>query len=189
MTSFDLESHSGTRHIITDPQPDDILIEDIAHGLSMQCRYNGAVERFYSVAEHSVIVVNTLAATYPDHPRLKQLLMIGLLHDAAEAYLGDIVRGLKYKLPYYLDLENKWLRVIFESFGILTSDIDLFWEMVKDADDEVLATEASTLLKSKGVGWNVMKNHSPHKAIKHDFKCYVPTEAKQAFMDKWVALS
>lgn len=72
--------------------PADIHIDDIAHALALQCRYNGQCSVFYSVAEHSSFV----ASMVPPEARLE-----ALLHDAAEAYLGDVVSPLKALLPDY----------------------------------------------------------------------------------------
>lgn len=72
---------------------EEIDINDIAHHLSMICRWGGGTPGFYSVAEHSVRV----AAKLPD-----KLKLWGLLHDAAEAYLGDHVRPMKCR-TYFSD--------------------------------------------------------------------------------------
>jgi hypothetical protein len=77
---------SGKAFYVTDPKPEDIDILDIAHSLSMQCRYNGHTKGFYSVAEHSVLVANLVP------PRLR---LQALLHDASEAYVGDVIRPIK----------------------------------------------------------------------------------------------
>lgn len=71
---------------LLDPQPDDVDLHEIARALSHQCRYNGNCKAFYSVAEHSVHVSNWLRKQ--GHPAEVQLA--GLLHDAAEAYTGDL---------------------------------------------------------------------------------------------------
>lgn len=70
---------------------EDIDIEEIAHSLSMQCRYNGATPEFYSVAQHSVY-----CALYTLNRGSHRADALGmLLHDAAEAYIGDYVRPMK----------------------------------------------------------------------------------------------
>lgn len=81
-----------------DPQPSSICIEDIAHALSMICRFNGHTDRFYSVAEHSVEVANRIDKlisrnVYEVHPDISKW---AILHDAAEAYTGDVVAPLKW---------------------------------------------------------------------------------------------
>jgi hypothetical protein len=76
------------------PDYEQIEAEDIAHHLSMLCRYGGGVRRFYSVAEHCCLVHDLLAWQGQD----PEIVKAGLLHDAAEAYLGDIIAPLKYTL-------------------------------------------------------------------------------------------
>jgi hypothetical protein len=77
---------TGGRYFPCDPRVSEIHIADIAHGLANQCRFNGQTRRFYSVAEHSVL------ASYivPMEDRFE-----ALMHDAAEAYVGDMIRPLK----------------------------------------------------------------------------------------------
>lgn len=92
--------------------PEDVDIRDIARALTMQCRYAGHVGRFYSVAEHSVFVSNALRGT--------GLELAGLLHDAAEAYLGDLIRPLKHGPmgEAYLEAEEHVERCIAQAFGL-----------------------------------------------------------------------
>ncbi|KKL67877.1 hypothetical protein LCGC14_2130580 [marine sediment metagenome] len=73
------------------------------------CRFNGCVNKFYSVAEHSVKAY--YLAT--DENKLE-----ALLHDAVEAYIGDVTRPLKSLLPEYRVIESKWSEVVSEKFGI-----------------------------------------------------------------------
>ena len=80
------------------PRIDKVAIEDIAHGLAFQCRFNGQTCDFYSVAQHSLIVADLV----PESHRLA-----ALLHDAAEAYLGDMVKPLKVLMPEFSGIEDK----------------------------------------------------------------------------------
>jgi len=73
-----------------------IDIEDIVHAQSLLCRFNGHNTRFYSVAEHSVHVAREIDPT---------LTMVGLLHDAVEANLGDVPSPLKTQLPRFKEFE------------------------------------------------------------------------------------
>lgn len=112
-------------------KPEDICIEDIAHGLSLLCRYGGQCNRFYSVAEHSIIM-----ATYPGFRKWHPLAM--LLHDAAEAYIGDIIRPIKQKLPKFKQFETNFIYAIAYKFGLAPS----VFATVKEPDNIMLATEA-----------------------------------------------
>jgi len=87
---------------------DDIDILDIAHSLSMQCRFNGHIRSFYSVAEHSIFVADNV----PDEDKL-----CALLHDASETYIADIPSPIKAKLDYYKSVEDKIQAVIAKKFG------------------------------------------------------------------------
>lgn len=89
---------------------EDVDIADIAHALSRQCRYNGHVDGFLSVARHSIWVANAV----PSHA------LWGLLHDAAEAYLGDLISPLKNS-PFgetYHEMEDHVEAVVAEAFGL-----------------------------------------------------------------------
>jgi len=95
-----------------EPDPECILIEDIARSLSNLCRYNGHVREFYSVAEHSYWVSH-------DVP-LKDALW-GLLHDASEAYLGDMMSPLKYHTPLgeqYRQIEAVVMGAVCQRFSL-----------------------------------------------------------------------
>lgn len=110
---------------------DNICIEDIAYSLSKVCRFAGHCSRFYSVAEHSILVSRIL----PPH-----LAMSGLLHDATEAFLGDVTRPLKEMLPNYKEIENKLANLIEQKFEISFDD-----PLIKRADNIALFLEAKLL--------------------------------------------
>ena len=132
---------SGVEVNLLDPIPDMINIEDIAHSLSYQCRFGGHVSRFYSVAQHSVMV----AAMAP-----KELKKYGLLHDAAEAYLQDITAPLKHIWgPAYKILEERFMKVISLKFGL---DLELF-TAIKEFDKEAVEIEHNAFQCGKLYEW------------------------------------
>lgn len=87
---------SGTYLDLLNPDPTLIHPGDIAHHTAMTVRYGGGVRRFYSVAEHAVLVADLLV--WQDKP--DEIVAAGLLHDAAEAYVGDVIAPLKYALRF-----------------------------------------------------------------------------------------
>jgi len=113
---FDL-AHGGKFNIY-EPTADMIDIRDIACALSKICRFGGQIKQFYSVAQHSVIVSNL--AWYYDEP--KSVRQAALLHDAAEAYLFDVIKPLKQAIgKAYIGIEEKVERAIIEKFGLIDS--------------------------------------------------------------------
>ena len=125
---------SGVPFDVMNPEPHKILIVDIAHGLSHICRFCGATPVFYSVAQHSIIVSEILWREKKD----KQLALAGLLHDASEAYMGDVPRGLKPK--EFAKAEHELLKVIANKF--LDNEPDLMFDpAVKIADQAALRLE------------------------------------------------
>lgn len=114
---------------------EDVVVQDIAHALARQCRYNGHVGGYLSVARHSVWVAERLEEQ--GHPPI--VVLTGLLHDAAEAYLGDMIRPLKHVGEVgslYLTAELRLEEQISEAFGL-----PFPWDpAVKAADNHVLTT-------------------------------------------------
>src|SRR5438552_3035736 len=108
-----IQTFTGKKFFPLEPNADDICIEDIAHSLSMQCRFNGHSKQFYSVAQHSVLIASWWFGDYP------KLAKYALLHDASEAYLSDIPRPLK-QLPefeFYKKAEQLLQDLIYAKFG------------------------------------------------------------------------
>lgn len=111
-----------------DPRPEDIDIDDVAHALSLLCRYGGHCLRFYSVAEHSVLLASKVA---PENR------LWALLHDASEAYLVDVPRPIKRFLGGYKEAEDKIMRAVCDRFG-LRGEMP---EEVKSLDTRILTDE------------------------------------------------
>ena len=106
-----MQTYTGRQFWPLDPRPEEVVIEDIARALSMQCRFAGHCAKFYSVADHSVRV-SMLA------DENSTLALAGLLHDAAEAYVVDVPRPLKRFLPGYKEIEREVARAIEKRFGL-----------------------------------------------------------------------
>lgn len=134
---------TGTLFDFADPQPEMIHIEDIARSLSMQCRFGGHVKRFYSVAEHALLV-SRLAAEVAG----PEEAFAALHHDSTEAYLLDVPRPAK---PRFGTKYSALTRVIDEAIGARFGiDPDLFHhDIVKAADEQALAIEATVLKNSR----------------------------------------
>ena len=142
-----MELASGGYLDLAAPDPAVITLDDVARGLSHTCRYQGHTRRFYSVAEHAVLVsvrLMLLGAT----PRVQ---MAGLHHDDAEAFVGDNTRPMKQMVPDLRTLEDEVFAAVCAALGIV--DLPFWDEAIKEADNWALAAEAYHLLPSRGQGW------------------------------------
>ena len=134
-----------------DPRPEEVCIEDIAHALSNLCRYGGHATKFYSVAQHCVLL--SRKAT-PD------LALEALMHDAAEAYVVDIPRPLKRFLPGYAEIEQRVHAAIAARFNLapeIPIEVKAWDELILvDEMAQVMPTSPRPLnLPSSGLGVEV----------------------------------
>lgn len=140
-------THTGKRFDLLEPDADMIDPRDICHSLAHLCRF-GHTREFFSVAQHSCIV----AELVPEEHKLA-----ALLHDATEAYLGDMTRPLKQWIPDYRGFEDViWMRVC-ERF-------DLAPELpasVHRADLIALATERRDLMPTDPAIWDCLVGIEP----------------------------
>lgn len=135
-----MQTVSGRRFHILRPEPSEVDIGDIAHALSMICRFGGHTVAFYSVAEHSVRVSRCM----DDRPEFDRADKLGaLLHDASEAYLGDVIWPLKRSgaMSGYRHIEERVERVVAQAFRLRAMH-----PAVKYFDLVMLATEKRDLL-------------------------------------------
>lgn len=106
---------SGITVNILDPKAEMIDLHDIVQGLAYKAHFSGQINQYFSIADHSLLTQRLVEC---DHPSDYELQLIALLHDASEAYIGDMISPLKSLLPEFKKLEINLLKVIFEKFGL-----------------------------------------------------------------------
>lgn len=165
-----LQTYTGRAVTVMAPRPEQICIEDIAHALAYICRFNGHVNQFYSVAQHSLFVCDILPPP---------LALQGLLHDATEAYLGDMVKPLKRNMAEYRAAEDIMQECISRVFHVPVR-LDA---RVKRADLIALATERRDLHRAPPMNWDIDElGIEPHP----DPLCPLPPElAEEAFLQRY----
>jgi len=143
-----MQTFTGRQFFPLDPRAEDVDPTDIAHALSLICRYGGHTARFYSVAEHCVLM------SYAVSP---ENALAALLHDATEAYVGDMVRPLKHQIPAYQEIEARVWDVITLHFGLRAADAESVRlpAEVKAADNRILLDERAVLLSAAPGAWGV----------------------------------
>ena len=169
-----IQTASGRRFPLLAPSPEDVAIEDIAHALANVCRFAGHVREFYSVAQHSVLVSYRV-------PREDALA--ALLHDAAEAYVGDVTRPLKPLLPGSGGIEVRIMAAILRRFDLPTE----IPPSVHAADLQMLATERRDLLTeaTDGEPWPCLAGVEPLPEL---IAPWAPAAAKRMFLYRFYLL-
>lgn len=175
-----MQTYTGRRFYPTAPAADDVDIIDIAHALGMLCRYAGHVDRFYSVAEHCVLMSRAV-------PRA--LALEALLHDATEAYTVDVPRPLKVQLPDYQAAEARVAIAIAEHFGHQRIEGGQIVEHpdVKAADTRILLDERTALMAaySPSNRWGV-DSLTP---LGVNVEGWMPAEAERRYLDRFFELT
>lgn len=169
-------TYSGRRVDVLALRPSDIDIEDIAHSLSLQCRFGGHCREFISVAQHSV---NVSLHCDPEDA------LWGLLHDAPESFLTDIPKPVKVSVPLkgYRRLEAILEAQVASRFG-LSLPIP---KSVKDADCVELLTEWESFKPLGGLRWNgTLSNYTPRPEI---LVSWAPAVAKRRFLERFEELT
>lgn len=168
-----LQTFTGRRIDLFHPDPRDIDIIDIAHALSHECRYAGHVKTFFSVAQHSVLV-----SEYCDG---KDALW-GLLHDASEAYLGDVVKPLKVSGAFrqYRILERRMQAAVCSRFGLPMKEP----RSVQQIDKAMVAIEARDLLAPLHPDWREL-NCTLALTIRPE----TPEQACRTFLERYCDLT
>jgi hypothetical protein len=172
-----MQTFTGRQFFPLDPRADEIDIRDIAHGLAMVCRYNGHCLRFYSVAEHSVLISRRVPAASA---------RLALMHDAGEAYIGDMIRPLKHdpSMAGFRRAEDVLADAIVDRFGIECPDA---------AQADVSAADTRILIDERD---QIMHNPPPAKwgsiegleALGVTIEGWTPDEAERMFLVRFCEL-
>ena len=166
-----MQTFTGKQFFPLDPRAEEICIEDIAHALSLLCRYGGHCRTFYSVAEHSLLVESAMKG---DDVRMR---LGALMHDAAEAYLVDVPRPIKRNLPLYSQIEMQVDVAISEKF-------DLYWPIkqavIGSLDNRILLDERAALMAPTDHDWRI-----EGKPLGVKIKGYHPQQAESLFLRRF----
>ena len=165
----DILIRSGHYFDFLEPRNNVVLVQDIAHSLSNICRFAGHTSLFYSVAQHCVL---TSFLVPPADA------MAALLHDAAEAYLGDVARPLKNLLPDYKAIEARIEADVFAKLGIPLP----LPESVKKADLILLATEQRDLMPPHDDEWQLIAGITP---MAMEIVPLAPHQARRLFLSRY----
>lgn len=169
-----MQTYTGRAFYPLDPRPEDIDIRDIAHSLSLTCRYAGHVNRFYSVAEHCVLMSMAVH---------ESVAFDALMHDAAEAYVGDMVRPLKQNLPEYKHAEELVMLAIRSKFGMQPFTP----HDVKEADTRILLDERAALMNMPPMPWH--KNVEGKRPLGVKPTGWDPRVAEMRFLGRFRSLT
>lgn len=178
-----IQTYTGKRFWPISPDPDHLDIQDIAHALSMLCRFNGHCLKYYSVAQHSFYVSVLLDRTFTDNEFLvdndasrlqwAEMIMWGLLHDVAEAYLTDVPSPVKELIPDFRNIESKIMQAAAAKWG-LSLPVP---ELIKVADMMMLHAEKEQLMCESPDDW-----HLPYPPADIDIWPWDPPNAKAWFL-------
>lgn len=164
-----IQTYTGRQFWPLSPRAEDVAIEDIAHALAFKCRFTGHTRRFYSVAQHSMLVADMAAE--PDR-------LWGLLHDAGEAYLPDVAAPIKEHFPDLIAAEQRILAAVAEAFGLPAQP----GPSVHEADREVLLAEKRDLLGPAPAPWACEADYVP---MCRTIRPLAPETAEEWFLDQF----
>ncbi len=167
-----IATYSGIEFFSLNPRVEDVRLFDIAHALSMKCRYTGQCHIFYSVSNHSVFVSKILEAT--GATVMEQF--IGLMHDGQEAYLPDVASPIKGHIPGYREIEDRVEECVAEAFNFECPHP----KVIKVADAEAFKHEYPQIMP-KLTWW---KGDPPT----HKWEVlaeWMPTEGRERFLTRF----
>lgn len=155
-----INTFSGKKVNLFDPQEVDINIRDISRGLAYNSHFGGQVPKFFSIAEHCLLVCDLMEREGVED---YNLLMAALLHDASEAYLGDMVKPLKVQMENFQVIENRMQTVIFKKFHL---EYERNMKKIKPFDKVAQDFEYMAFYKGTDIE---LKFYGPEEAL-HEFR-------------------
>lgn len=180
---------SGRRLDLLDPSPIDVEIEDIAHGLSREARWNGQTHGVwaFTVAQHSVVVADLVGRIRPAAPR--EWRLTALLHDAPEYVIGDLITPFKAAVGLdYRAFEARLKAAIHIRFGLAPEAPEALERLIKRADRAAAYWEAVTLAGFEA-GEAGRLFGRPRGIEQPDLTPWPPDEAKRRFLSRFAGLT
>lgn len=167
-----ITTYSGANFFVDECNIEDIPIQDIAHALSMNCRYNGHSEMFYSVAEHSVLVSKLV----PEKDALW-----GLMHDVTEAFVPDVPRPFKHLIYGFKEFENILAKKMAKYYGLRWPEP----KSVLHIDKNIVGSEARVIFPNPPEWVTFYEDVCPHDMIRG----LPPKKAEREFLDRFKELT
>lgn len=165
--SKSIVTFSGDRFSLDNPN---FSIVDIAHALSMNCRFNGHLKSFYSVAQHSCIACEVAR---------KEDELKALLHDAHEAYTTDMPWPFKDKAPGIKELQDAIDSKLYDYFGVDNP----YTEAIKKIDIRLGLTEARDLMMNKDIYKTFCAYKDGYRPYPFEIEPMDPIQAESQFLD------
>lgn len=172
-----ITTYSGEKFYIDHCNISDIPMFDIAHALSMNCRFNGHLQTFYSVAEHSVIVSEIVEAMAS-----RKHALAALLHDISEAFVPDVPRPFKDLISGFEEYEERLLKAAAYTYKFQYP----LHDTVKYVDKHIVRAEAEELYKDPCPAW--VKSYDSIPMANRLIEGLTPWEARTKFMIRFAAL-
>lgn len=168
------ETQTGRQFFILDPRPEDVRVEDVAQALGHKARFGGFYDEhvnFYSVAEHCLLMTEYALKKRGASPH--EALRV-LLHDASEAYTGDMLAPVKRSIPGFKEIEDRVERVVMPALGVPPGKCDL----ARELDERICVTERQQALKPSGNYWR-NDNVEPLDVV---LRFWGPNKARDIFL-------
>lgn len=180
-------TYSGVQFNLCAPTVEMVRLEDIAHALSHTNRYGGHLPFAYSVAQHSVHVMECALKSLQRSATPEEATIaarVALLHDAHEAYCGDVISPLKDMLPGFAEIEDRIQHAVWCHFGVPNIGIRAFKDLVHAADTAVFAGECRSLRGWAREEFALLRDPSLYDAayMGVDIATWTPGQAKQRFL-------
>jgi 5'-nucleotidase len=176
-----IQTFTGLRFSPLEPDPEAIAIEDIAHGLAHHCRFGGHAATYYSVGQHSCVVADAVR----ERGGGRDTVLYALLHDASEAYLGDLPHPVKHRSEFgalYREIEEPLQTAILTRFGLAAAPPPL----VKEVDRAALAAERALLMRpADDAWWPELDGVAP---LEVELVPWLPPQSETEFLTRFEAL-
>ncbi len=171
--------YGGTQFTPLKPVKEEVYITDIAHSLSNICRFNGHSKFFYSIAQHCMAVADMIK----QDKLSPEMEMYGLLHDASECYISDLLSPVKACIPGYKNIEKNIEDVIYDAIGIPRPTPEEL-KVLKKYDSIALYVEAKHLMKR----YESLSNITIYEKIDYPIEKKDHDEIKKEFLDRFNSL-